>query len=154
MKFLCLIFIIVFTSIVPSFAGISSYSSSVELSPPPVEKVKPVEKNKKKKKRFNKKNKFKKHLQKHPNKIHSKKKVITLYIAGFICLTVNIAAWVITAIYFFAFAAIIVAEAFFYLGLFFAVLAITSFILASIYSKNRGVRSKKKKGSNKGKATY
>lgn len=141
MKYLILITSIIIGSLNLSFAAIS-YGTAPELAPP-------VEKNVKKKKPHIKKRLFKK--KRKPNKTDSKGKVTWLIIAGIICaitalIFTLIAIWtyVSTGFIFGWFLGVVV---------FFGALAITSFILASVYTKNVGVRGTQR-GRNQGKATY
>jgi len=141
MKYLILIMTLLIGNLNLSFAGVS-YEAPSELSPP-------VEKNIKKKQKRVKRKLFRQ--KRKPNKITSKGRVTWLMIGGIICaivalIFVAITIWfLLSAGFVFDFLIGVIA--------FFAALAIISFIMASVYSKNVGVREEKG-GQNEGKASY
>lgn len=140
MKYLILIISFLITSLSPSLAAVSYHSIE---QPPPLEKV---QKKKRLRKRLYKK-------RKHPQKTAGDAKVVWSIIIGCLFATLSLASW-IAAIWIFVLWGS-VSGALVVLGFIFAGLAIPLFILASIYSKNRGIRDKKKRwGKNEGKATY
>jgi len=132
MKHLILIISILIGSISPSFGRVS-----YGIAPS-------IENNIKKKQRGVKRGLFKQ--KRKPNKTDSKSKVTWLMIAGIICTAISL-VFVLLMILFYISTGLIGGL------LFFGGLAIISFILASIYSKNVGVRGGRG-GQNQGKATY
>lgn len=141
MKYLILIFSIIFSSLTPSLGGIS-YGTTSALSYP-------TEKNVKKKGKTSKKKFFKK--KRKPNKLDSKGKVRWLMVVGIIGAIIAL-AFVVIGLWF-AISVGFLSTWFIFMFSFFGSIAITSFILASIYSKNVGVRGTGR-GRNQGKATY
>ena len=141
MKYLILILSLLIGSLNPSFAGVS-YVTSSELSPP-------VEKNIKKQQKRVKRKLFKK--KRKPNSVGSKGRVTWLMIGGVICAVIAL-FFLVIGLWFAIFGGF-VSSWFVSAFAIFGGLAITSFILASVYSKNVGVRGNSR-GQNEGKATY
>ncbi|CAA6829258.1 MAG: Unknown protein [uncultured Aureispira sp.] len=141
MKYLILTLSLLIGSLNPSFAGVS-YVTSSELSPP-------VEKTIKKKQKRVKRKLFKQ--KRKPNKVRSKGRVTLLMIAGVGCAILSLIFLAITIFFFISTG--LVFDVLIALTVFFAVLTIISFIMASVYSKNVGVRGEQG-GQNGGKATY
>lgn len=141
MRYLILILSILIFNLNPAFAAVS-YNTNLNTTPP-------IERGFKNKQKRNKK-RFLKNKRK-PNKSTSKGKVTWLMIAGIIC--------AVTALIFLLMGiGIFIGTGYLYLWFlgvfgFFGALAISSFILAVIYSKNVGVRGGRG-GQNQGKATY
>lgn len=141
MKYLILIVSLLIGNLNLSFAGVS-YGTASELSHP-------VEKNVKKKQQRVKKRFFKK--KRKPNSVNSKGKVVWLMVVGVIFSIIAL-GFLLVGIWFAIFGGF-ASTWFISVFAFFASIAIVSFILASIYSKNVGVR-KTGRGPNEGKATY